>query len=490
MEYAVFWIAVMIFLLIVVTAVVVILWLRDDRSDVVRFRDYLLNPKLRSRVSKQFAARNLAVAHLVNKPPEKLVEMLLNDNNFDLAKRAISNAGQRVVPALISAVSDLRYRRKIDVEKKDHTHVALCRAEPLTTVLECLTEYAPADAVPAIAPLVEDENKEIRKHTALLLGAIGTDAAVEPFAICCSDEDDYVRSYAMMGMQRALETDRMTEGFRAAAYSIIQPLVYRRDSTGGREAPRCLLNLDRERAISFLTSPENLVVDREGLQYALKALREYEVPVDEGHLLDLAVALENKVGKYPGDYVMSEVLLLLARIDTGAARQTITREMQSPSQQVREAATSALAASRGVEDPFGFVFDRLDTYGWDGVTAPQRLVLAVRIFINEVNNGGFSQYFFNSSGDHWQDAMSGLHAIGAASDLMLLQQAADMFGPDGPSVDDDERHRQLSRIVKKDDELFSPIEDVFFKDKEDREVQLNRYIIQHAADFGGTEDIE
>ncbi|NLE59429.1 MAG: DMP19 family protein, partial [Planctomycetes bacterium] len=77
----------------------------------------------------------------------------------------------------------------------------------------------------------------------------------------------------------------------------------------------------------------------------------------------------------------------------------------------------------------------------------------------------------------------GLRAIGARQDLELSQKAIEFFGPDGPSTDRNARHMQLAKVVKDDDEVFSPLESEFYEDKEDREVLLMRYIVEHEADF-------
>ena len=66
--------------------------------------------------------------------------------------------------------------------------------------------------------------------------------------------------------------------------------------------------------------------------------------------------------------------------------------------------------------------------------------------------------------------MAGLGAIGVDGNLALIRQAISMFG-------------QLARVVKKNDEIFSPLEEVFYDDKEDREELLLRFIIEHASDF-------
>jgi len=403
-----------------------------------------------------------------------------------LAKRALKMAGSAVVPALTAALADPRFRRKTDTEHQNGLHLLLRRSQPIVTVLDCLVHLSPREAVPAVAPLVEDEDTEVRKETALLLGSLGSDSAASPLTRSLRDNDDYVRSYAMMGILRAIEADRVTDAFRAAAFEAVKPLVFRSDRTVGGEAPKCLLALDRDRAILFLTHQDRLVLGSEGLNDALRALREADVVVDERPLLQLVSALEGKVEAYPNDYVVGEALRLLAKIDSESARGAITCGTQSPSSRVREDATQALAATHGILEPFGVAFDRLDAVGWPGLTEAQRKVLAVRVLIDQVENGGFSQYFVNSYGAQWHNAEVGLDAIGAIEDLALFRQATAMFGSNGPSTDDDRRHRELARVVENNDDIFSPLEEQFYKDEQDREVLLLRYIIAHPSDFHHT----
>ena len=107
-------------------------------------------------------------------------------------------------------------------------------------------------------PLVTDENKEIRKEVAILLGSIATDEAAAPLCQLLDDEDDYVRSYGMMGILRALKADRASETFRQLTFDAVAQLVYRRASSGYDSAPKCLLGLDKAKAVSIMTSSERL----------------------------------------------------------------------------------------------------------------------------------------------------------------------------------------------------------------------------------------
>jgi hypothetical protein len=72
----------------------------------------------------------------------------------------------------------------------------------------------------------------------------------------------------------------------------------------------------------------------------------------------------------------------------------------------------------------------------------QRMVRALLLYIYEVDNGGHKQFFSNSSGVVWRDAMEGFKAIGLPRGASILAIAAERLGGD-PSLDRGERQEQL-----------------------------------------------
>jgi hypothetical protein len=80
-----------------------------------------------------------------------------------------------------------------------------------------------------------------------------------------------------------------------------------------------------------------------------------------------------------------------------------------------------------------FVFDRYAKLGSDKLTTPEKVFVCVWGLEGEVNNGGFDQYYFNSSGDHALDAEESLKAIGAKHTAQLVKQANALFGASSPS---------------------------------------------------------
>ncbi len=81
--------------------------------------------------------------------------------------------------------------------------------------------------------------------------------------------------------------------------------------------------------------------------------------------------------------------------------------------------------ARSVEDPL------LTT-----LSSAERTYFTVCLLDGEVYNGGFDQFFSNSSGSYYADAASGLAELGALNALRILRAAAQtIFGTDAPPQD-------------------------------------------------------
>jgi Domain of unknown function (DUF4375) len=85
-------------------------------------------------------------------------------------------------------------------------------------------------------------------------------------------------------------------------------------------------------------------------------------------------------------------------------------------------------------------------------TLSERMIFAFTWLAREVQNGGFHQYFFNSAGDYWRDALEGLVAIGDEHGLAMFRQTLSIF-PDGtPSTDRFTRQDQLEVLDEEDED--------------------------------------
>jgi endogenous inhibitor of DNA gyrase (YacG/DUF329 family) len=70
--------------------------------------------------------------------------------------------------------------------------------------------------------------------------------------------------------------------------------------------------------------------------------------------------------------------------------------------------------------------------GFDLLSDAEKLYYALTLFQNEVNNGGFHQFFFNSSGSYYELIEDALITLDEAQTLELLRQAKRNIFPEIP----------------------------------------------------------
>jgi hypothetical protein len=81
----------------------------------------------------------------------------------------------------------------------------------------------------------------------------------------------------------------------------------------------------------------------------------------------------------------------------------------------------------------------------------ERTYFCVRLFDAEVNNGGFHQFFSNSSGDYFSETMSALYKIDAIDTFMSLHMAKEiLFEDSAVPIDRDERQKLLGHTYSED----------------------------------------
>lgn len=119
-------------------------------------------------------------------------------------------------------------------------------------------------------------------------------------------------------------------------------------------------------------------------------------------------------------------------------------------------------------------------YGFNGLDQKEQVFIAVWSLEAEVNNGGFDQYFDNSAGDTWPAAVIALQKIGATRTAGLLQAAAEVFGPGGPSAERDVRQREVASLSKPSRERLGALDRQFFEYKESLSELLATFMKQSA----------
>lgn len=74
---------------------------------------------------------------------------------------------------------------------------------------------------------------------------------------------------------------------------------------------------------------------------------------------------------------------------------------------------------------------KAERMGQDSLTGEEKVVLAIEGLEREVNNGGYDQFFINSSKEYAPIVVDALNRISCADAALLTQQAIDVLGIKG-----------------------------------------------------------
>lgn len=93
------------------------------------------------------------------------------------------------------------------------------------------------------------------------------------------------------------------------------------------------------------------------------------------------------------------------------------------------------------------IYDSWERYDSElsGFSMPQRYVFAIQWYLGETYNGGHDQFFFNSTGIVWRDALEGFRTIGLTECVDILSEAVKRMGGE-PPFDREERWAVMDEL--------------------------------------------
>jgi HEAT repeat protein len=226
--------------------------------------------------------------------------------------------------------------------------------------------------VPQLINLFESGDAKPRKEAALALGSLGTRACTGTIVVALADDDDYVRSYAMMGIERGISAKRCQPDFLEAVFPALVKLLNRDDCSVSGTAPQLLLDIDADRAIPILLSPDYFTADNSQLAYILRALNHHNYAVPHTKLLPLLNELRTTADRYPRNFHYAEALRAYGRNPDAQAANWIRGGLRSANETIREGAAAALANLSGISDAFTYVCEIWERDGFDQLSDPQK----------------------------------------------------------------------------------------------------------------------
>ena len=114
--------------------------------------------------------------------------------------------------------------------------------------------------------------------------------------------------------------------------------------------------------------------------------------------------------------------------------------------------------------------------GFSELSGTEQLVFCIWWLEGEVNNGGFHQFFTNSSGDFYFETLDALEKIRAYKTKALLQKASSLaFKGDPPKT----QFAREEALATNDDSIFDKLYELdkqFYKYEDDIEYLVNSYL--------------
>lgn len=114
-----------------------------------------------------------------------------------------------------------------------------------------------------------------------------------------------------------------------------------------------------------------------------------------------------------------------------------------------------------LERAIDVVFDQLASGGYDSLSPAQRVLVCVWGACGEIENGGFDQFFFNTSGDWALDTAEAFRAISAPDLADLVARAVREFPGGNPSRDLDTRRAELNGLPVESQARFDELSSKF-----------------------------
>jgi hypothetical protein len=112
--------------------------------------------------------------------------------------------------------------------------------------------------------------------------------------------------------------------------------------------------------------------------------------------------------------------------------------------------------------------------GFEAFSEAEKQYYAVRVLVGEVYNGGFDQYFHNSSANNYRYAELGLMRIGATDSLALLRTSkAVVFGDDSVPIEQSQRRMRLKSMG--DLPALDLLDSKFWTDPDSLDTKLERF---------------
>jgi hypothetical protein len=390
--------------------------------------------------------------------------------------------GDRTHPVVLGILGDYSLNDQLRQSTK---HGDSQPESPFNKACLLLGDLPPIEAATLVLPFLEDPLEEIRKDAAYVIAATGISTMIPCVSKTLQHSSRMVYDRVLSGILAALRADRLDTHCAETLFPGALRLF--EQGNGDCTVIDILLIIDKKRALESFLSPSVFSLNFPIVYDVIKTLANNNITIPRERLLTLIEGIDAHELQYPKTYALGEALQLLGQYRIPDDRKLMASYLDHVNNQIAEGATSGLLCSHGLGestyDIFCHLLDIEEKHGYAVLNPCQRYYYAVHSCEDEINNGGLGQYFMNSSGEHWRDALAGFEALGSTEKLGILKEAIALFGRLNPSRYRKIRLLQLCKVFWHNDNIFEPLNDRYFASQENCDVLLTRFVLAHPDDF-------
>lgn len=461
-------IALIIFLGIAASTVIYVVWSRSKGVEILSFWDAVRNPDAMPDL-RQFHKHVEDSAISISGSPDAvagLVDYFVFEapttNDAWSEKRIIAKLGEEAYPRSLEILRDTsNYEKLIRLTENEHSlpEAPICR---LCDIFDQDTA-PPQEVAELLAPYLLSTSPEIKKSAALIIGSVGLAQSLPDLRRALKDQNEYVRSYALMGIQRAVSGGRITDDSKGHFFEMVEAMWP--DDTNfhvSEKIPLLLLELDLERAANRLLAPDLFTAKFKPVSDVLHAFVRRGENIPRQKLLALIKEASEEAIEYSTARILEGAFSLLGCHRNEEDLSALESMVDHPNEYVSRGAVKGLYNHHQFFEVVRDPWDVVKASGWEALTEAEKHICAVEELDGEVNNGGFAQYYFNSAGNHWREAFEGLAALGARSRHKIMAATIEKFGATPPDNSRKIRNKQLSKMVRKKEDPFNEQDSAWF----------------------------
>ena len=125
-------------------------------------------------------------------------------------------------------------------------------------------------------------------------------------------------------------------------------------------------------------------------------------------------------------------------------------------------------------------FDRYAITPFNHLSETEQTVILIRSLQGEVSNGGFDQFYYNSSGDFAAETVVALERIGAKRIAAVVAESNRLFPTQPPPSERSVRIAELDGFTDEMTEAWDHLEREFYSDPDELDELLLAYLV-HAG---------